>query len=193
MAMAESIADMVDDNGRVNYRRCLGLINAFAMSYFTDQCLHPFLVGKDLHEGEMTRNLLPAATMRFSMTNDARPEPESESEASKQSSITHAIYMLRKKPFSREMPNVVSVGRSSENDIVIADYVISKQHAQLILFHGMYFIVDLGSTNGTRVNGQLLKPEIKVRVEPGSSIAFGRIIFVFTSPADLYQGLKARS
>jgi len=190
MATGESILDMVDGNGRVNYRRCLTFINTFAMSYFTDQCAHPFLVGKDLYEGDMTRNLLPAATMRFSMTTDARPEAESE--ASKQSSITHAIYMLRKKPYSHEMPNVVSVGRSSENDIVIADYVISKSHAHLILFHGMYFIIDLGSTNGTRVNGQLLQPNAKVRLDPGSSIAFGRIIFVFTAPADLYQGLKAK-
>jgi pSer/pThr/pTyr-binding forkhead associated (FHA) protein len=48
---------------------------------------------------------------------------------------------------------VVSVGRSPENTIVIADPSVSSRHAQLERSGETYRIKDLGSTNGTRVNG----------------------------------------
>ena len=46
------------------------------------------------------------------------------------------------------------IGRSPDNDIVVLDSDVSRHHAELRGTAGAYRIVDLGSRNGTFVNGQ---------------------------------------
>ena len=48
----------------------------------------------------------------------------------------------------------ITVGRTSENDIQLDDPSISSHHASFQLRDGQYVLKDLGSTNGTEVNGQ---------------------------------------
>jgi hypothetical protein len=55
-------------------------------------------------------------------------------------------FMLRKR--------VTSIGRSTTNDIVIEIPEVSRQHARIEYQSGQFRIVDLGSTNGTMVNGR---------------------------------------
>ncbi|GAA4627394.1 FHA domain-containing protein [Actinoallomurus vinaceus] len=50
--------------------------------------------------------------------------------------------------------NVVRIGRGPENDMVVADLRVSRQHAELRSAGGTYEIVDLGSRSGTYVNGR---------------------------------------
>lgn len=51
-------------------------------------------------------------------------------------------------------PGRHSIGRAPENDLTLADDTVSGFHAQIIHDAGQLFIVDLGSRNGTRVNGK---------------------------------------
>lgn len=48
------------------------------------------------------------------------------------------------------------IGRDLSNDVVINDPEISRRHSRLLLSNGVYFLEDLGSTNGTSINGQRL-------------------------------------
>ena len=48
---------------------------------------------------------------------------------------------------------VISIGRSLENDLVIEDSRVSRQHAQLRRRYERYVLYDLGSRGGTRING----------------------------------------
>jgi hypothetical protein len=48
---------------------------------------------------------------------------------------------------------LITIGRSPDNAIVIGDPSVSSRHAQLQLVGETYRLKDLGSTNGTRVNG----------------------------------------
>jgi hypothetical protein len=49
--------------------------------------------------------------------------------------------------------DVVTIGRGSENDIIVDDREVSRRHAQVRHDAGRFVLVDLGSKNGTRVNG----------------------------------------
>lgn len=46
---------------------------------------------------------------------------------------------------------VYTIGRSGDNEVVVADRSVSRHHAELHVDHGRYHLVDLGSTNGTYV------------------------------------------
>jgi hypothetical protein len=48
------------------------------------------------------------------------------------------------------------IGREPSNDVIIPDPEVSRRHARLVLRGGGYAIEDLGSTNGTLVNGELI-------------------------------------
>ena len=65
----------------------------------------------------------------------------------------------------------IYIGRDINNDIVINDAEISRKHARLILQAGEYVLEDLGSTNGSYVNGQrLMGPHV---LRPGETVLFG--------------------
>ncbi len=72
----------------------------------------------------------------------------------------------------------MSIGRDSTNDIVINDAEISRRHARLTFQGGKFVLEDLGSTNGTFVNGQRLAgPRV---LKAGEVVSFGeQIVLVF--------------
>ena len=73
------------------------------------------------------------------------------------------------------------IGRDSSNDIVINDAEVSRRHARLFLQGTSYMLEDLGSTNGSFINGQRLVGPTAVR--PGEIITLGeRINLVFEIP-----------
>jgi pSer/pThr/pTyr-binding forkhead associated (FHA) protein len=72
----------------------------------------------------------------------------------------------------------LNIGRDSTNEIAISDAEISRRHARLTLQGGKYVLEDLGSTNGTFVNGQRLAgPRV---LKAGEVVSFGeQIVLVF--------------
>lgn len=52
---------------------------------------------------------------------------------------------------------IITIGRRSGNDIALLDLEVSRQHARIDFVSSTYFVSDLGSTNGTRVNGRPVK------------------------------------
>ena len=72
----------------------------------------------------------------------------------------------------------LDVGRDATNEIVINDAEISRRHARLTFQGGKYVLEDLGSTNGTFVNGQRLAgPRV---LKAGEVVSFGeQIVMVF--------------
>ena len=70
--------------------------------------------------------------------------------------------------------DAVRIGRTADNDIVIGDPEMSRQHAQLVRQPDGYAIQDLGSTNGTFVNYQRLIG--LTMLSHGDVIAFGEAI-----------------
>ncbi len=66
-----------------------------------------------------------------------------------------------------------AIGRDAGNDVPLADEAASARHAMLELRDGEWWIEDLGSTNGTLVNGvRIGKPE---RLRSGDVLDVGRV------------------
>ncbi len=70
------------------------------------------------------------------------------------------------------------IGRESTNDIVVKDINVSRTHAELRLDRGSQWVLsDLGSTNGTFVNGRQITTE---SLQDGDRVTFGMTNFVFS-------------
>ena len=53
-----------------------------------------------------------------------------------------------------------SLGRDNDNTIIIQDEFVSSHHATLIYKNNVWWLMDLNSTNGTRVNNVLVEDQI---------------------------------
>jgi hypothetical protein len=70
------------------------------------------------------------------------------------------------------LPNqMVSIGRAPDNDVVVGDPATSGHHGRIEVRTGSFWISDLGSTNGTQVNGE---PVIERQLSDGDTIAIGQ-------------------
>lgn len=86
--------------------------------------------------------------------------------------------------------NEIYIGRDVNNDIIINDAEISRKHARVILQAGGYVLEDLGSTNGTFVNGhRLMGPHV---LRPGELVLLGEnVSLAFETSIDAYATLAA--
>ena len=78
-------------------------------------------------------------------------------------------------PFARRVVGIpdssATVGRAPDNDIIIGDPATSGHHSRIEVRAGAYWISDLGSTNGTLVNGE---PIIDKQIDHGDVISIGQ-------------------
>eukprot|EP00475_Leptophrys_vorax_P020754 TRINITY_DN28489_c0_g1_i2.p1 TRINITY_DN28489_c0_g1~~TRINITY_DN28489_c0_g1_i2.p1 ORF type:complete len:119 (+),score=3.71 TRINITY_DN28489_c0_g1_i2:102-458(+) len=68
---------------------------------------------------------------------------------------------------------VTLIGRSTECNLKIASSQVSRTHCRITLGTDSVFVEDLGSANGTIVDGQLLPPHQPTAIAPGASIIVG--------------------
>jgi pSer/pThr/pTyr-binding forkhead associated (FHA) protein len=88
------------------------------------------------------------------------------------------LYLLKKdgnaKPF--QLPSDVTlIGRRQDCDLCIPLSVVSRKHCEFNMDQGRLMIRDLGSRNGTFVNGQKIE---EMRLNPGDQIQIGPVNFI---------------
>jgi len=103
--------------------------------------------------------------------------------------LTGRVFPVVKPPNSMRGP--ISVGRTSENDIAIPEYSVSKRHCVIARVDGEYRLTDMGSTNGTIVDGTPLPPQKPRRLKGGETISLGRLMLVFYFPEGFVRHLQA--
>jgi phosphoserine phosphatase RsbU/P len=82
-------------------------------------------------------------------------------------------------PLSKER---LSIGRSRESDVFLPDQFLSRHHAEIRQGNGGHYIVDLGSKNGTLLNGAKIEAEMLLR--EGDVITIGDHALIFSAIDD---------
>lgn len=76
----------------------------------------------------------------------------------------------------------LTVGRLADNTLQIEDGSVSSHHAEIVFEGGQHHLHDLGSTNGTFVNGEQVTDVI---LRHGDEVRFGHVETVFTGDAEV--------
>lgn len=70
---------------------------------------------------------------------------------------------------------VATIGRAAGSDLLIDDDSVSAAHARLEFDLGAWRLTDLGSTNGTSVEGVKLAPNVPTPLQYGNTVRFGGV------------------
>ena len=74
----------------------------------------------------------------------------------------------------------ITIGRSSDSDIVIDNKLASRQHAVIQKIKNEYYLKDEGSTNGTFLNGKAIPDGKYVKLHSQDKITIGNVNLVIT-------------
>ncbi len=74
----------------------------------------------------------------------------------------------------------LTIGRGPENEVALADKLVSREHARLWIENGVLHLEDLGSRNGTLVNGEAVK---QAELVQGDTVTLGESVFYVTEAA----------
>ena len=84
----------------------------------------------------------------------------------------------------------IEVGKAPHNDVVLNDQTVSNTHAVILARDGGYGIVDLGSRNGTFVNGERLGDHART-LRHGDAIQLGQTVLTFRNPGETKENITA--
>lgn len=111
----------------------------------------------------------------YAFHGDARPVPAVDIEVSQLARSGPRLVSKRREWCLSEGPNVV--GRDRDCAVSIDSPTVSRRHARIVVTSGEATVEDLGSKNGTYVNGQ--RVEQPVVLEDGSQIQVGSVTMIY--------------
>jgi len=129
-------------------------------------------------------------TEMLSLPEDFKPQPMPQREPGPQTARLapgwRIIFRIGDQKKALSIENVITIGRGVENEVSNAidfdltpfgayHFGVSRKHAIMTLKDGYLYLEDLGSTNGTRINGFQLTANQKYRLRDGDEIEFARL------------------
>jgi hypothetical protein len=100
------------------------------------------------------------------------------------------VYPLLKKP-GAPFADMITVGRTSNNDVVLKDVTVSRFHAYFRERNGQWIVCDAGSKNGTHLRGSLMAARKELPVSSGDAVRIGDIVTTFYTAGDLFDVLSS--
>lgn len=83
------------------------------------------------------------------------------------------------------------IGRDPSSDVLLSDGTVSRRHARIIIEGNIAYLEDLGSTNGTRLNGQPVSPGQRVPLPQQAELQFGSAVLTLELPEGFKTPLVA--
>jgi pSer/pThr/pTyr-binding forkhead associated (FHA) protein len=84
----------------------------------------------------------------------------------------------------------LSMGRAEDNDLVVDDPAVSERHCFIKQREDHLVVGDLGSTNGTLINAERIKPPMLLPLKDQDILTLGRVSFQLFLPKTLYLYLQ---
>ncbi|MGX5717241.1 FhaA domain-containing protein [Arthrobacter sp. MAHUQ-56] len=106
----------------------------------------------------------------------AQPRPNVPAAPNRRPVRLQPVLDIEGQRYSLNAPSII-LGRSSEADIHVEDTGVSRRHLEIRTENGVTSAVDLGSTNGSYVNGQRVSGSTELT--DGSTITMGRTKIIF--------------
>jgi hypothetical protein len=101
------------------------------------------------------------------------------------------LYPLTKKP-QASFPDRITIGRTANNDIVIAEASVSRLHAYVRRDGANWVVADAGSKNGSWLAGEPLEARKEKRLSSNDVVKIGEVDLVFYLAEDLFAALGGR-
>jgi hypothetical protein len=150
------------------------------LEQFVERCPFPFLVGADV----LKRPHGPGRTIIQSSEETEFPAHWRDQDHSRP--LVLAVHKVQEL-----FPSMISVGRTNNNDVVIADVQVSKLHAYVRVVGEQFELSDAGSRNGTWVGIDRLPADGRPRVLiSGERVRFGTLEFLFYNADACWQRLR---
>jgi hypothetical protein len=99
-----------------------------------------------------------------------------------------SVFPLLKKP-GASFPDRITIGRTSNNDVVIDDTSVSRLHAYVRRTSTEWIVADAGSKNGSWLRGDALEARKEHAIPSRSVLRLGEVDLTFYSAVDLYAAL----
>jgi hypothetical protein len=185
---------MLGPSGRITLASLKWYFQETGKADFIEFVQNPILIGSALNAGGLSDACQSGEDTgcngsTFTKTQIVNLNDKLSKRSGPGTSLPYAIYPLMKRT-GREAPaDRFMIGRTKNNDINMKDMTISKNHAAISISNGSFFIQDLGSTNGTKINGRPVnkKPE---KLHDQAIIRLGNHAFTFLTPTSLYDLLS---
>lgn len=149
----------------------------------------PVLAGAAIQAGRISSQEARGGGEKMNRTQIFEPSSTNPGAAPASEALQHAIYPLIKGEYSTTSSKVFIIGRIDGNDMIIPDYAISKKHALINMDSKSFYLKDLGSTNGTFVNGTRLDKK-PLKISDQDVLGFARYEFAFLFPSSLFKTLR---
>lgn len=98
------------------------------------------------------------------------------------------VYPLTKKP-GASFPDRITIGRTSNNDVVIVDHSVSRFHAYVRQDKGVWLVADAGSKNGSWLDSGALEPRKERTLRSRSTVRIGDVDLTFFVASDLFAAM----
>jgi len=151
----------------------------------------------------------PAALVRYRTAGDAPASSmlmtrsiDQQIEETLQETLPHSrvdlddgdlqLFPLTKKP-GASFPDRITIGRTSNNDVVLPDTSISRLHAYVRRDGARWVVADAGSKNGSSLRGVALAARKEVAIPSRALVKFGDVELTFFDASDLFNALGGTS
>jgi len=182
------VSRLINPAGRIPLDLLRELAGRLSAAEFEAFLRRPVLAGSGILEGTLGgpgRGGSPALnrTVLFQPAEDAAAGTLASE------SLRTAIYPLVKGAHAAARGEIFTIGRVAGCDLILPDPAVSKEHARIEVRREAVFLEDLGSTNGTWVNGRRLG-RTPVALNDRDRVGFARYGFHLLYPASLQAMLR---
>ncbi len=190
------LSSMLGPSGRITLASVKWISQKSGRADFIEFVQNPVLVGSALNAESISTSEQPEEetsakphALKSNQTMIVNFDDQIPKRSGPGSSLPYAIYPLTKRIDAESPAQSITIGRTKDNDMSMKDMAISKMHAVIRISRGSFFIEDCGSTNGTRLNGQIVK-DMPKKLRDMDVILLGHYEFTFLTPASLHDLLS---